>query len=272
MERSLRQLTENPGVRVLWSMKWPVLALPLIGYGLAGYPGMAGGSALLVGFWGGLGLLGVLLKSSIARYQRLRVRRPARCPYCLDVLEGRRVCPKCEEELPPIAFASSRPLLLRCPHCETSLSDNKPVVRCFATDCRGNPKNDGVGKFGDKPFRYALLVDADATGGKLDSPWHQGRASRKNEWWCDGGRYAVVLLVVSPSDAGQDSLPAELSQFDAIWLCKDAPDAVLLTLCGIGDSRKAQLFWEKVVGTVPEGLRMRWSVSREDFLATVCSM
>jgi len=155
MRPTLNQLKHKPTIQTCLALKWPLLGMPLIGYGVAYTQGAMIAGAELVGMITAVASFWVFAQIRWAFYKRSQRRLSALCPHCKNLLEGRKVCGKCKNELYPYNYVKGILLLGLCPSCSTELLPGSKIDHCFIKNCKGHPK---LYKFAGRTGRLVLMI------------------------------------------------------------------------------------------------------------------
>lgn len=244
MNKSIKQLDANWLVHTLRRLKWPLLGLPLVGYGMDGARGVWIGLACLVGLWLGLGLINAWTGLRIRHFLMARKLLHAPCPHCMHQLEGRRVCMICQAELNPVAFVPGIRLVSHCSNCDKELDKGRGSERCFADAC--DVERD-LGPFAERLGTFSLMIHR--SGEELSWPeeWEiPPDDDHAGDRWCARGQRAALIRSVVDHGFGLGDLSAEARHaLSNVWVQNGSNPGAVANLRALTETDQVKVFFEK---------------------------
>lgn len=239
MRPTLNHLKHNPTIQTCLALKWPLLGMPLIGYGIAYAQGAMVAGAILVGMIAAVAGFYVFAQIRWFIFKRSQRRLRSICPSCKNFLEGRKICGQCKKELYPYHYVKGIIVLKYCHSCGTKMMPGNIVDQCFNKSCKGHQQ---LHRIAGRSGRMILIVLA-------LSPKYKTSRPRKNdnyrEIWRAKAKGAVCLIQVIDRTFTPEVLSMEIRHaLDSIWIEKGANPGAISNLTALHRSKLLTISFE----------------------------
>ena len=270
MKLSFSVLKHNPFVKTCWDLKWPVVGMPVLGYGIAYGKGAVAGAGILAGMVVAFCLFWLFSKIRWQAYRSDQRRLRAICPYCKRLLEGRKRCRHCENEiseLSPFNYVKGIRVLDTCPACGKELRPGDIGEQCFQKDCERGPLID---EFAARLGRVVLMIVRELE--PVDEKRTISGGEEKREAWISGEKGAAVIVQALDTAFSPGLLDSRTrGLLDAVWVQKGANPGAVSNLSGLHRAEFLDICFEdtrREPGPVPDKLRdnVRFDISKNKFL------